>query len=218
MHIMDRSKNLFDYNFFIMRNSWIDNRIRYEFQSIIKFLVHFSISFIELLSALAILGLQITLIITQTCAYHIGVGFWSIPFLLIPAISIWIVIWRRSSIACFIAIVTHVIGTLFATSIMIISFLALIDQIECSTSSLNRYYIPLNSLFIGIAGLFKILNYCEIILLCKLRRSTDRIPTIFVKGFDKKDSALLLNSTHTNTWHSWSTFSSDTLSDCDIYI
>jgi len=201
-----------------MRNSWIDNRIQYEFRSIRKLLIHFSISFIELISALAILGLQITLIITKTCAYYIGVGFWSIPFLLISAISILIVIWRRSSMACFIAIVTHLIATLCATSIMIISFLALTNQIECSTSSLNKYYIPFNSLFIGIAGLFKIFNYCEIILLCKLKRSTDQIPTIFIKGFDETDSALLLNSTHKNTWHSWSTISSDTHSDFDIYI
>jgi hypothetical protein len=198
-----------------MRNIWIDNRIQYEFRSISKVLIHFSISLIQLVSALAILGLQILSLITQTCVYHIGVGFWSIPFLFISSISIWIVIWRRSSIACFVAIITHLIGTLFATSIIIISFLALIGQIECSTSSLTIYYIPLNSSLIGIAGLFKIFNYCELILLYRLRCNTSQIPTIYPKDLYRTDSPVLLNSTLTTTWDSWSTFSNETFSDLD---
>ncbi len=199
-----------------MRNSWINNRIQYEFRSISKLLIHFSISLIQLICALAILGLQILLIITQTCVYHVGVGFWSIPFLLISSISIWIVIWRRTAIACFIAIITHLIATVFATSIIIISFLTLIGQIECSTSSsLTIYYIPLNSSFIGIAGLFKIFNYCELILLYRLRRNTDRIPTIFTKDLYRTDSPVLLISTPTNTWDSLSTFSNETHNDLD---
>ncbi len=198
-----------------MRNSWINNRIQYEFRSISKLLIHFSISLIQLICALAILGLQILLIITQTCVYHVGVGFWSIPFLLISSISIWIVIWRRTAIACFIAIITHLIATVFATSIIIISFLTLIGQIECSTSSLTMYYIPLNSSFIGIAGLFKIFNYCELILLYRLRRNTDRIPTIFTKDLYRTDSPVLLISTPTNTWDSLSTFSNETHNDLD---
>ncbi len=181
----------------------------------IRLLTHFSISLIQLISAVTILALQITLIITQTCAYHIGVGFWSISFLLIAPISIWVVLWRRNSIACFIAIITQVISTLFATSIIIISFLTLIGQIECSTSSSNIYSISLNSSFIGIVGLFKILNYCEILLLYRIKRNTDQIPTIFVKDFYENDSSLLLNSTSTNTWYSWSTVSSETHSDVD---
>lgn len=212
MSIINRSDNSFD-----MRNSWIDNRIRYEFHSIINILIHFSISTVELISALAILGLQIMIIITETCVYHIGVGFWSSPFLLIAPISLWFVIWRRTSMACFVAIVTHLIATLFATSIIIISFLALIDQTECSASSLNIYYIPLNSLFIGIAGLFKILNYCEIILLCKLQRNTNRIPTVLDKDLYERDSALQLNSTRTTTRYSWSTISSDAYSDLNYF-
>lgn len=198
-----------------MRNILIDNRIRYKFRSMIRLLTHFSISLIQLISAVTILALQITLIITQTCAYHIGVGFWSISFLLIAPISIWVVLWRRNSIACFIAIITQVISTLFATSIIIISFLTLIGQIECSTSSSNIYSISLNSSFIGIVGLFKILNYCEILLLYRIKRNTDQIPTIFVKDFYENDSSLLLNSTSTNTWYSWSTVSSETHSDVD---
>jgi hypothetical protein len=198
-----------------MRNSWIDYRIRYKFRSIVKLFIHFIISLIQLISVLAILGLQIMLTITQTCAYHISTGFWSIPFLLLSPIGIWIVIWRRTSFACFIAIVTHLIATLFATSIIIISFLTLIGQIECSTSSLNVYYIILNSSFIGIAGLFKIFNYCEIILLCRLKRNTDQIPTIFIKDLYKADSPLYQYPSHINTCHSRSTLSSEAYSDVD---
>jgi hypothetical protein len=77
------------------------------------------------------------------------------------------------------------------------------------------YYIPLNSSFIGIAGLFKIFNYCELILLYRLRRNTDRIPTIFTKDLYRTDSPVLLISTPTNTWDSLSTFSNETHNDLD---
>lgn len=75
MSIIDRSESLFDYSSLTMQNSLIDNFIRYEFRSILKLFTHFSISLIQLLSVLTILALQIALIITQTCAYHIGIGF-----------------------------------------------------------------------------------------------------------------------------------------------
>jgi hypothetical protein len=202
-----------------MRNSLIDNRIRYEFRSVPKLLIHFSFSLAQLISVFAILGLQIALSITQTCVYHIGIGFWSIPFLLIAPVSIWIVIWRRSSIACFIAILTHLIATLFGTSIILISFLVLINEIECSTSSLNLYNVPLNSSFIGIAGVFKIFNYCEIILLCKILRNTSQLPTIFVKDVYERDYPVILNPLHINNWRTWSIVTNDTRSDLsDLFI
>jgi hypothetical protein len=202
-----------------MRSSWIDNRIRYEFRSIIELLLHFSVSLIQLICVFAILGLQITLIITDTCGYDIGLGFWSISFLLLAPSSIWIVIWRRSSMACFIGIITHLIASLFATSIIIISFLVLTGQIGCSRMSLNIYYKSLHSSFIGIAGLFKIFNYYEIILLCKLKRNTDQIPTIFANGLYETDPSLLLNSTYTSTWDSWSTVSSEPHNDSnDLFV
>ncbi|CAF5114168.1 unnamed protein product [Rotaria sp. Silwood1] len=86
---------------------------------------HFSFSLTQLVTVLVILGLLIASTVTQTCAYHFGIGFWSFPFLLISPLSIWLVIWRRSSISCLIAILIHFCSTLFATAIIIISFLVL---------------------------------------------------------------------------------------------
>ncbi len=215
MSIIDRPEHMFDYNSFTMQNFFINYRIRYEFRSIIKVLIHFSLSLIQLLCALSILGLQITLIITQTCSYHNYIGFWSMPFLLIAPISIWITIWRRNSFACFITILTQLIATLISTSIIIISFFELIKQTECSTSSFNMYYLPLNISFISIAIVFKIFNYCEIILLHRLLRNTDQIPTIFAKDFYKKNYPILLNPMHMNLWHPRSTATSETHSDLD---
>lgn len=194
-----------------MGNSSIDYRIR----SISKLLVFFSISLIELTLALAILALQILLIITATCVYYIGVGFWSIPFLLLCPISIWIVIWRRSSIACFLSIIVHFLATLFATSIMIISFLVLIGRLDCSNSSLTIFYIPLNSSLIGIAGLFKIITYVQLILLFRLRRTTDRIPTIFTQEIHGKNTPYSFTSTANRTTSDWSITSNETIDDLD---
>jgi hypothetical protein len=137
------------------------------------------------------------------------------PFLLIAPISIWITIWRRNSFACFITILTQLIATLISTSIIIISFFELIKQTECSTSSFNMYYLPLNISFISIAIVFKIFNYCEIILLHRLLRNTDQIPTIFAKDFYKKNYPILLNPMHMNLWHPRSTATSETHSDLD---
>ena len=195
-----------------MANGWIDYRVQHEFQSIAKLLLHFSISLFELSLALSILALQILLIITQTCVYSIGMGFWSMPILLLCPISIWIVIWRRSSIACFLAIVIHFLGTLLSTSIIVISFLALIGRIDCSNANLTRFYVPLNSSLIGIAGVLKILIYSEVILLFRLRRNTDEIPTIFTKEIYGMDSPFSFFST------AWSTTSNGTVDDLDSLV
>lgn len=198
-----------------MAKSWIDYRIRQEFHSIPKLLLYFSISLIELTLALTILALQIVLIVTSTCIYYIGVGFWSMPFLLLCPISIWIVIWRRSSLACLISIIVHFLATLFATSVIIISFLVLIDRLDCSNMSLTKLVIPLNSSLIGIAGLFKLMIYIQLCLFFRLRRNTDRIPTIFTQEISGKPPPYSFFSTASRTTSDWSITSNETIDDLD---
>lgn len=71
----------------------------------------------------------------------------------------------------------------------------------------------MNSSFIGVAGIFKIFNYCEIILLYRLLRNNDQMPIILVKDFYEKDYPLLSNDMHTNIWRPWSTVTNETHSD-----
>jgi hypothetical protein len=196
-----------------------DDPIRHKFRSILNILIHFSLSLSELMSVLAILGLQIVLTITQTCAFHFGIGFWSFPFLLISPLSIWLVIWRRNLMACFIAILIHFCSTLFATAIIIVSFLVLIGQIGfiCSTSSLTSSYIILNSALIGIAGVFKLLSYSEVILLYQLIRNNDQTSPIFIEEYDEKDYPSESEPVHVNIWRSWSAVVSETRSNSDIF-
>ncbi|CAF3903943.1 unnamed protein product, partial [Rotaria sp. Silwood1] len=127
--------------------------------------------------------------------------------------------WRRSSISCLIAILIHFCSTLFATAIIIISFLVLIDQIGfvCSTSSLNSSYIILNSSLIGIAGLFKLFNYGEVILLYILFRNNDQTSTIFIKEYYERDHSFVSDSKNINVWRSWSAVTGETQSNSDIF-
>jgi len=202
-----------------MQNNLFDDHIRYEFQSILTILIHFSFSLTELVSIIAILGLQIALTITQTCAFHFGIGFWSFPFLLISPLSIWLVIWRRNSISCFIAILIHFCSTLFATSIIIVSFLILIGQIGfiCSISSLNSYYILLNSLLIGVAVFFKLFNYGEIILLYMIIKDTNQSSTVFTDEYYERDYPFESDTINVNIWRSWSAVTSETESNSDVF-
>lgn len=147
---------------------------RHELQPIVQVFVHFSLSIIELLCVLLILALQIVLNISQACSFHVSVGFWSFPLLFISPLSIWLAIWRRSPLVCFIVILLHFCATLLATVIIIISVFALISPLTCSTSSLTDYYIPLNGIWICLALLFKVCSYLEILLLVRLIMKIDR--------------------------------------------
>lgn len=141
--------------------------------SILSVIIHFSSSLTQLICALAILGLQITLTVTETCAFRIGVGFWAFPFVVFSSISIWILLWKRNVLCCFLAFIFHICATLFATTIILIGFLALIDQIgsECSSSSrTNRYFLSINISLMGVALLLKCILYIEILFLYFLRR------------------------------------------------
>jgi hypothetical protein len=202
-----------------MKKNSVDGRIRHEFRSILNILIHFSFSLTQLVSVLAILGLQITLAITQTCPYSFGIGLWLFPFLFISPISIWLVIWRRNSITCLIAIFIHFCSTLFATAIIIVSFLVLIGQIgiSCSTYSLNSFYIVLNSSLIGIAAFFKLFTYGEVILLYLLLRNNDEESTIFIQEYNEKDYPMGSDIIDANVWRSWSAFTDKTQKHSDIF-
>ncbi len=202
-----------------MNDNLEDDHIRHKFRSVLNVLIHFSFSLTQLVIIVGILGLQIALTVTQTCSYRFGIGFWSFPFLLISPVSIWLVMWRRNSISCLIAILIHFCSTLFATAIIIVSFLILIGQIGfiCSTSSLNSYYIILNSSLIGIAILFKLFSYGEIILLYILIRDNNQTSTIFIEEYSEKDQPFVSDTTNINIWRSWSAVTSETHSNSEIF-
>jgi hypothetical protein len=175
-----------------MDNLLINN----QFQSILYVIIHFSCSLIQLTCTLVILGLQITLTITQTCAFRIGVGFWSFPFLLSAPISIWILLWKRNSLSCVLTFIIHVYSTLFVTAVIIISFIALIQQIgsPCSTSSIsNNYFLPINISLIAISIVFKLFLYGEMFLLHILQRHTNGSSILTDKNFHEKNTQIISN-------------------------
>jgi len=187
-----------------MDNLLINNR----FQSILYVIIHFSCSLIELSCTLAILGLQIILTVTQTCAFRIGVGFWSFPFLLSAPISIWILLWKRNSLFCVLTFIIHICSTLFTTSVIIVSFIALIKQIgsPCSTSSIsNNYFLPINISLISVSVIFKLFLYAEIFLLYLLQRHTNGLSILTDQQFHEKTTQII--SDHENI-KSWSPFRS----------
>lgn len=182
-----------------------DISIRNRFRSVLHVLIHFSFSLIQLACVFSILGLQITLTVTQTCAFHIGVGFWSAPFLLAAPISIWILIWKQNSLCCSLAFIIHMCSTLFASIIVIISFLALIGQIgsSCSTSSSsNSYFLSMNISLIAVAVLFKIFIYAEIILLYMLQRYINEPPILSEKNVYENNYHILSNDANFRKWNS----------------
>jgi len=178
-----------------MDNLSISNR----FRSIVYVLIHFSCSIIQLACAFAILGLQITLTIKETCAFRIGVGFWSFPFLILSPISIWILLWKRNSLSCFLTFIFHICSTLFATTIIIISFLTLIGSI-CSTT--NNYFLSINISLIGISVFLKIFLYSEMILIYFLQRHGNDPSILLDEEFQQKNYQIISND------KSWSSFRS----------
>jgi hypothetical protein len=165
-----------------MDNTSINNR----FRSILYVLTHFSCSLVQLACVLGILGLQITLTITQTCAFRIGAGFWSFPFLLLSPISIWIILWKRNTFFCFLTFTIHICSTLFATTVIIISFLALIGQIgsPClSSSTTNNYFFPINISLISVSIFLKIFIYAEIFLVYMLKHHKNEPSVLLDKQF-----------------------------------
>jgi hypothetical protein len=155
-----------------------------------KILTHSLCSIIQLACILALLGLQITLTITQTCAFPIGVVFWSFPFLLISPISIWILLWKRNLIYYYLTFIIHFCSNLFATTIIIISFLSLIGQIQTSCSTTNSYHLSMNISLISISIFLKLFLYGEILFL-------------YILQHHYRDSSTLLADINTKTWNSF---------------
>lgn len=176
-----------------MDNISINNR----FQSTFNIIIHFSCSLIQLICTLAILGLQITLTVTETCAFRIGVGFWSFPFLLLSPISIWILLWKRNTFCCFLTFIFHIFSTLFATTIIIISFITLIGQIGstvCSISSTsNNYFLSINISLIIISIFLKFFLYGEILLLYFLQRQTNDSSILLDQQFHENNYRIISN-------------------------
>jgi hypothetical protein len=164
----------------------------------------FSLSFAQLLSAMAICALQITLTVTETCAYRLGIGFAMLPFLLSAPLSIWLFLWRQTSIACLIAILVHFCSTLFASAGLIVSSLVLINPVDlpCSPSSLTNPYIAINTAWIGIAAFFKLLTYGQIVLLCLILRRDDRTSRTLIEEIHPRHYPSASGFGHENQWRS----------------
>ncbi|CAF0920084.1 unnamed protein product [Rotaria sordida] len=180
--------------------------IRNRFRSILYVLTHFSCSLIQLACVFAILGLQITLTVTNTCAFRIGVGFWSAPFLFAAPISIWLLIWKKNSLYCFIAFIIHVCSTLFASTVIIISFLALIGQIgsPCSiSSSSNSYFLSINITLIVVSVFFKSFIYIEMIVLYILQRYIPEPRILLDKDYHEKNYQIISDDINTKTMSSF---------------
>jgi len=161
-----------------------NTRNQFEFKSTLQIPLHFLCSTIQLACVLTILALQITLTITRTCTFRIGIGFWSFPFLIIAPISIWIFLWKRNFIYCFIVMIIQISSNLFATAIIIISFLVLIEQIQISCSISNNYSLPLNISLIVVSAILKIVLYGEIILLYLVGHNNQKISILFATNYE----------------------------------
>ncbi|CAF1275050.1 unnamed protein product [Adineta ricciae] len=173
--------------------------IKKRFQSIFYVLTHFSCSILQLSCVFAILGLQITLTVTKTCSYRIGVGFWSFPSLFAAPISIWILLWKQNVVSCCFTFFLHICSTLFATTIIIISFLTLIGQIGSSCSSEN-YFLPLNVSLIVISIILKLFIYGEILLLYLLQHHVNRPILLSEAEFQEKNYEIISNEVDIKPW------------------
>ncbi|UJR29953.1 hypothetical protein I4U23_017500 [Adineta vaga] len=145
-------------------------------------------------------SLQITLTATETCAYHIGVGFWSLPSLIAAPISIWILLWKQNLISCCLTFVIHVCSTLFATTIIIISFLVLIGLISSPCSSTTNYFLPINICLIIVSVILKLFIYGEILLLYFLQHHVNKPIILSEKQFQEKNYEIITNDSNVQPW------------------
>ena len=202
-----------------MENNLRDSHVRYHFQSILNVLIHFSFSLTQLVSILAILGLQIALTLTQTCPHSLYMGYWSFPFLLLSPLSVWLVMWRRSSGACLLAVLLHFCSTLFATAITIVSFLVLIGQMDfvCATATWSSFHLILNSSLIGMSLFFKLFNYAELILLYLLVQRDGGTSSVFFSDTLAKNDSLESSFINVNIWRSWSAVLDEKQKNADTF-
>ena len=178
--------------------------IQYEFSSLSQLTLHFVLSIVELIGALAILALQIFATVTQICAYPISIGFWSFPILFISPLIIWIALWHRRSWICIVGMMIQLLATLVATGNILLSIFVLLNQLPCSTASLSSYDVPVRSIWIGMAAAMKVSHYAEVLLLYK-----------FIAEIRLTDEQLVLSPPRTRPEHPRSAMIRPDLDDSD---
>lgn len=135
-----------------------------------KFKFHILCSAMELFCSFGILALQITLTITKTCTFRIGIGYWSFPFLILSPISIWIFLWKRNLIFYYITFIIHICSNLFITTVFLINLLVLIQHIDFICPISDNSSLSLNISLIVLSIILKLFFYVEIFLLNLFRR------------------------------------------------
>jgi len=80
--------------------------------------------------------------------------------------------------------IIQISSNLFATAIIIISFLVLIEQIQISCSISNNYSLPLNISLIVVSAILKIVLYGEIILLYLVGHNNQKISILFATNYE----------------------------------
>ena len=136
---------------------------QFKFKSDSEIPLHFLCSSVQLVSILAILGFQIVLTITNTCPFSTAIGYWSFPFLIIAPISIGIFLQKRNFLSCYLLIATHFCSNVFATVIIIISVLVLIQSFGSSCLIMTEYSLALNISLVTVSICLKIVLYGEIL-------------------------------------------------------
>ncbi|CAF0776370.1 unnamed protein product [Adineta steineri] len=172
-----------------------DENNHYEFKSNFQILLQFLCSIIQLICILTILCLQIFLIITNRCFFHIGYGFWSVPFLIIAPISVWIFLCKRNLFYCCLVIIIHMFSNLFTTIILILNILIYIKQIGTSCSILNDYSVSFNISIIILCILLKIFFYGEIFLVYIVGHKNQKISILLRKNFE-----IIFDKPNRKTW------------------
>ena len=151
-----------------------ENVIYYSFSPISCIVLQFLVSILQLMCVTAILTLQISLTLTKSCPYQIGIGFWSSTILLICPLSIWMILWRPNSTNFYATAIIQSCSNFLLTGIIITSILMIINHDYCPLSSITTFFIPMNSLWISFGLLFKLCNYVQLLLLYKIHQNMSR--------------------------------------------
>ncbi|UJR16501.1 hypothetical protein I4U23_003403 [Adineta vaga] len=162
----------------------ISNENQFKLKSNLEIPIHFLCSSIQLVCIFSILGFQSVLTITKTCPFYTGIGYWSFPFLIIAPISIGIFLQKRTFIYSCLLIIIHFCSNLFATLIIIISFLVLIEQFGISCATTTDYSFALNISLITVSICLKFVLYGEIILIYNIARQSRKISVSFKKKYE----------------------------------
>ena len=124
-------------------------------------------SFLQFLTIISLLILQIFFNQTKTCFYQIGLIYWISPFLFCSPISIFFYLYRTNLFIYYWIIRIHFCSSLLTSFQIFLSIFILFrpDLFFCSIDSINNYFIGLNCSIIGLSFLLKFIIYSEILLL-----------------------------------------------------